>query len=169
MTRACRRPSHLSGGPPQLVGRLTYSETERKLARSVLDRCFVLWASLHGAEYDFDDCRMRLAERLGWSRGSCHDLDELLCQSAEVVEGSTIPWVDLRLLAIDVYLECNDGFAVELEELERRSKDEVVNDALFSSGACRLCTSGVPGSPAQHRELAWWALVGKLTFEQMGA
>lgn len=168
-SQGCRPTSTLTGGPPHLTGAVSHSDVERRMARSIGERCHVLWIGLYGGDCDFDDLYVGLAEKLGWVCPPDADLDAVLCGAGTTIDACTLPWTSLRTLAISVFDAYRAGESRELSSFDPRTWEEAVDDALFATGPCRACVLGVPGTSAEHRELAGWVLHRRTSWSKIEA
>ena len=163
----CRKKGKLFGGPPFLTGRVV-SEGERGLERSNIERCYRLWTVLYGAECDFDDCLIGLASSLGWQEpASDVDLFTSLNSASEHIHNAGGSWQSMRQLAIDVFMACRQGDAVETSSYDGRTWGQAVDDSLFTGHTCRACAAGFPGSPKDHRRIAGAVLNGRTSWEKL--
>lgn len=165
--RPCRPEGPLRGGPPHLTGMVPHNEMERRMARSLGDRCHMLWLALYGGDCDFDDLSVALAQMLGWVVPPDADLSEILSGSAHTINECDLPWTTLRGMAIAVFETVRHDAGREVADFDPRTWEEAVDDALFATGACRACTLGVPGTSAQHRSLAGWVLHRRTSWAQV--
>lgn len=165
----CRRSGKATGGPPELTGRIAFDDLERRMAAGNTSRCHTLWVALYGAQCDFDDLHVALAEQLGLVLNEHDDLSSLLSSTHDTVENCELGWDQLRRLAISLFWEHRADSAVEVAAFDPRTWEQATDDCLFDAGGCIACAIGVPGDVSDHRTLAGWVLHRRTSWDQVAA